>query len=189
MINFISKYLLLHIIVFVRTVRANIDQLNLVKIQRPTVPKYLNIILNDKKGCKNIYNVFISRQTDKPKHELKWEHLLNLNVSQNWWQKHYSIPFLVTKDTKLQWLQNRINCRILGTKSYLHKIEYIDTDSCTFCNMEPETIQHLFWDSIYINPLLGEFISWIRNICSENFVLIASEMILGKTNASVIQNF
>ena len=54
--------------------------------------------------------------------------------------------------------------------------------------MEPETIQHLFWDCIYINPLLGEFISWIRNICSENFVLIASEMILGKTNASVIQN-
>ena len=33
----------------VRTVRANIDQLNLVKIQRPTIPKYLNIILNDKK--------------------------------------------------------------------------------------------------------------------------------------------
>ena len=173
----------------VRTVRANIGQLNLVKIQRPTIPKYLNIILNDKKGCKNIYNVFISRQTDKPKHELKWEHLLNLHVNQNWWQKHYSIPFLVTKDTKLQWLQYRINYRILGTNSYLHKIKYIDTDLCTFCNMEPETIQHLFWDCIYINPLLGEFISWIRNICSEHFVLIASEMILGKTNASVIQNF
>ena len=43
--------------------------------------------------------------------------------------------------------------------------------------MEPETIQHLFWKCIYINPLLGEFISLIRNICSENFVLIASEMI------------
>ena len=86
-------------------------------------------------------------------------------------KKHYQIPFQVTRDTELQWLQYRINYRILATNSYLFKIKYIDSDTCSFCNIETETITHLLWDCIYINPLLGEFVTWVKNTSSENFEL------------------
>ena len=94
----------------------------------------------------------------------------------------------MTHDTKLQWLQYRITHRILGTNSYLFKIRYINSDLCSFCIREKETIKHLFWDCIYINPLIGEFVAWIKDVHSENFKLEAHDMILGKENASVIQN-
>ena len=172
----------------VRNIRSIIHQRYLDAVHRPVIPKYLNLILSEKKGCKKIYDIFISVLNDKPKHESKWEHIFNINVNHYWWKKHYRIPFQVTRDTKLQWLQYRINYRILATNSYLFKIKYVDTDTCSFCNIETETITHLFWDCIYINPLLGEVITWVKNTSSENFELVAHEVILGKDNASTIQN-
>ena len=132
----------------------------------------------DRKGCNRIYNVFLSCAIDQPKHELKWENIFNIAVNHNWWQRHYKIPFQVTHDTKLQWLQYRITHRILGTNSYLFKIRYINSDVCSFCSREKETIKHLFWDCIYINPLIGEFVAWIKDVHSENFELEAHDMIL-----------
>ena len=132
----------------VRNIRSIIHQRDLDVVHRPIIPKYLNLILSDKKGCKKIYDIFISISNDKPKHESKWEHIFNINVKHYWWKKHYQIPFQVTKDTKLQWLQYRINYRILAINSYLFKIKYIDSDTCSCCNIETETITHLFWDCI-----------------------------------------
>ena len=130
----------------VRNIRSIIHQRDLDVVHRPIIPKYLNLILSDKKGCKKIYDIFISSSNDKPKHESKWEHIFNISVNHYWWKKHYQIPFHVTRDTKLQWLQYRINYRILATNSYLFKIKYINSDTCSFCNIETETITHLFWD-------------------------------------------
>ena len=39
--------------------------------QRPIIPKYLNLILSTPRGCKKIYNAFISVFENKPKLEIK----------------------------------------------------------------------------------------------------------------------
>ena len=78
--------------------------------------------------------------------------------------------------------------RILGTNSYLCKIKIKNSDLCTFCNIERETIVHLFWDCIYVNPILGEFVTWVKTISKQNFELTAVNVILGKLNASAILN-
>ena len=172
----------------VRQIRVIIGTENLDRLCRPIIPQYLNIILADLKGCRNIYKCFNACSVDKYNHECKWENVLNLDVDRKWWQEHYNIPFSVTTDTKLQWLQFRIFHRIIATNSYLFQIKYVDSDVCTFCHYEKETITHLFWDCIYINPLWGEFIAWYNDKESENIVLDMVDVLFGKSNACVTLN-
>ena len=172
----------------VRQIRLIIGRENLDRLCRPIIPQYLNIIMADLKGCRNIYKCFNACPNDKFKHECKWENVLNLNVDRKWWQKHYNIPFTVTNDTKLQWLQFRIIHRIIATNSYLFNIKYVESDVCTFCHYEKETITHLFWDCIYINPLWGEFAAWYNDKQSENIVLDIVDVLFGKSNACATLN-
>ena len=56
------------------------------------------------------------------------------------------MPFKITKDPQLQWLQFRINNRILGTNYLRKKMKMVSSDLCTFCKTQAETIQHLFYE-------------------------------------------
>ena len=155
---------------------------------RPVIPNFLNIILSNRKGCKSIYKYLNKKNLPKPNHQLKWENILNLSVNQNWWNKHYPIVFKITKDSKLHWFQYRINYRILATNSYLHKIGYTDSDLCTFCQNERETIYHIFWGCTHVQTLWREFSRWISEKCSQNFILSAKDVILGKESLNDTKN-
>ena len=64
------------------------------------------------------------------------------------------MPFIISKDTKLQWFQSRINHFILGTNSLLNKINQIFENKCQFCKEDDETIEHIFWNCIKTQDLL-----------------------------------
>ena len=64
----------------VRQIRVIIGTENLDRLCRPIIPQYLNIILADLKGCRNIYKCFNACSVEKYKHECKWENVLNLDV-------------------------------------------------------------------------------------------------------------
>ena len=53
------------------------------------------------------------------------------------------MPFIISKVTKLQWFQSRINHFILGTNSLLNKINPTFDNKCQFCKIEEETIEHI----------------------------------------------
>lgn len=58
----------------------------------------------------------------------------------------YRTPFLVSQNTKLQWLQYRINHHILTTNVHLFRLGITESPYCSLCNDEIETIEHAFWD-------------------------------------------
>ena len=149
------------------------------KSQRPIIPKYLSIILSKQKGCRDIYDKFISIQHNKLKCELKWENILNIHRNTKWWQNHHIIPFDITKDTKLQWIQFRIIHRIIATNSFLKKIGYRETNLCTFCSVEEETTLHLFCECNYISSLWDDFNSWLSEKFLEEISLQKQDIILG----------
>ena len=60
------------------------------------------------------------------------------------WHKIFELPFKITRDSKLQWLQFQTLHRILPTNYYLHKLKLIESPNCSFCRKHPETIDHLF---------------------------------------------
>ena len=83
------------------------------------------------------------------------ETTLNLAMDLNW--KHiFKNPFIYTKDSKLQWLQYRINNRILGINNISQKMGIVNDNRCSFCQHENETIVHLFWDCIHVYTFIAQ---------------------------------
>ena len=74
---------------------------------------------------------------------MKWQNELNLLQNLEW-NKTFSLPFKITRDTNLRWFQVRINYRILGTNNLLFKMNIRVNDLYTFRLNEKETIKHLF---------------------------------------------
>ena len=79
------------------------------------------------------------------------------------WHTIYSSFKRSTSDTKLKWFQYRILCRILTTNDYLYKRKVNDSDRCTFCKTEKETIRHLLWDCTYSETFWKRVLDWITN--------------------------
>ena len=61
------------------------------------------------------------------------------------WTFVYLSPFKCTKVTKLIIFQLKILLRRLSTNSFLKKIGIRQSDICSFCKTEAESLIHLFW--------------------------------------------
>lgn len=82
----------------------------------------------------------------------KWQ--ANGNIfSEKTWSSIFELPFKVTQETKLRWLQFQTLHRIVPTNEYLFKLNILNSSSCTFCKNNIETIEHLFYDCIHVKEL------------------------------------
>jgi hypothetical protein len=122
----------------------NFSKEHCVKMYRPFSPLYFGIILQAKKTSQYIYR-FINISNNVPKSFEKWKSLHLYKELHFTVQDVFKNCFMVSKDSKVQWLQYRILHRILPVNYYLKKIKIVDSDVCTFCNSERETIEHIFF--------------------------------------------
>ena len=67
------------------------------------------------------------------------------------WDSIYLLPRKVTIESRTRDFQNKILNRILFTNKMLFKMKISDTDKCTFCNEEEETIEHLPANTHYLS--------------------------------------
>ena len=77
----------------------------------------------------------------------------------------FGLPFKVTNEMSLRWLQVRINHRILRLNYYLYKMKLVESDKCTFCNQVSETIQHIFWESEKVKYFWNGFEIMLHDNC------------------------
>ena len=59
------------------------------------------------------------------------------------WKKVYSSPFCTTLDSKLREFQYKILNNIVFTNDKLFRFGLSQSPNCTFCNEEPESLEHL----------------------------------------------
>ena len=157
------------------------------KITLPVRSLYLCNILKDKKGCRTIYNSFVTN-THIPKSIKKWQKEINFALDFQWF-RILNLPFKVTKDSSLRWLQFRINHRILGTNYLLSKMNLSDTGKCTFCNEEKETIEHLFFDCIVVSDLWKNFELCLKTKCGLLQInLSKSDVLFGNLKFDTVLN-
>ena len=107
----------------------------------------LAFIRKVQKGTKSVYEIF-SRDDKMPKCCSKWTNKLNTNV-------HWKIVFLKIhkiKDIGLKWFQIRIVHRILATNITLKAMGISDTENCSLCNEERDSIEHCLWQCKLIKP-------------------------------------
>lgn len=60
------------------------------------------------------------------------------------WGNIFELPFNVTLESKLQWMQYQILHRTVPSKYYLYKIYLKDSPLCSFRKLNIETIKHVF---------------------------------------------
>ena len=132
-------------------------------IAKPNMSSYLKFLKRDNKGCQIFYKILISNHST-PTSQIKWQNELTIQ-NQPPWDKIYSLPYNVTKDTNCRWFQYRLNHRILSTNMFLTKIGIKQDSLCTFCKSHNETLLHLFWCCEQVQTFWTDLTQWLKRKC------------------------
>lgn len=117
---------------------------------RPFLPHNIKTFCNNKKGTKHIYNILTTEKIT-PLGKVKWGKFFEILDLQ--WENIFTFPFLYTKDSKLQWLQFRINQYILTTNSFLFKIGKTDIKNCALYVKVMKKLSCICFGTVYMSKI------------------------------------
>ena len=92
-------------------------QLNVIREDEPLIPFHILPLFLDNTGNKKSYKI-LNYSGEIPTGLKKWNEYLFLFTEQVWEKINVNV-FKTTNDKKIQWLQYRINQRILTTNTFL----------------------------------------------------------------------
>ena len=117
---------------------------------------------------KQIYDSFLRKKQIPPTAQQK----LTDKYSETFinWEKVYSLPFRTTLDSKLREFQYKILNNIVFTNDKLFRFGLSQSPNCTFCNEEPESIEHLLSRCKVSSEFWKEVLSWLK----DNNIIIES---------------
>ena len=121
-----------------------INLLNNVSTTQKNKDNLIDIICKCSKACKTSYDFIIKKQASCPieKHN-SW--LNYLQIDDLPWNTIYKTCFGTFDEVKLKQFQYFFVQRIIPLNIFLFKCKLKDTELCSFCNSERETIEHFFW--------------------------------------------
>ena len=159
-----------------------IDQIH-SNINGPVCPISVLLLTKEKKGCRRFYSMFTNNKI-LPSSQIKWNNELMLPNSFNW-QHSYTLPYTITTDSHLQWLQFRFLHRILGTNTYLFKIGITNNNRCTFCGQREDNVLHLFWECNVTQGFIQRVENWLKHSCHhlEKLHISREDLFLGKVDS------
>ena len=82
-------------------------------------------------------------------------------------------------NTKFQWLQYRILQNILTTNYSVSKYDPNQDPKCTFCKLQPETVEHLFWNCFVVQKYLTDLNLWFVQNIGKDLISTKVDFILG----------
>jgi hypothetical protein len=110
------------------------------------------------KSLKFVYITLLKTLTHLPIHKfLKWEEILGIDIAD--WSIYFRILKKCCRDTYLINLQYKFLHRVIPTNTFLFKIHIKDTK---LCNVEDETVEHLFFTCPLIFPFLRAFYDCLK---------------------------
>ena len=156
--NDFLKYLtLLHSIPNAWKLKIKNENLNI-----PIAPTLISQIIKTNQTNQYIYRHILKKQTPVKKAEEKWnDEFENQNLN---WKKIYTISLAATKDVKLRNFHYKYIMRIIPTNKFLLKCGIGESALCDFCNMEIETIDHLFWQCKHVQTFWTEFSHFLSDL-------------------------
>ena len=143
----------------------NLDKSSLQKTYTPFIPFGLSFLFSKQSMSKEISETFKKNNSEPIAQRRFTEN--GLNFDKHHWKRIYSLPYKCTLDTSLHWLQYRILHRILATNTLPFKMNIVQSDICSFCGTERETLEHLFYDCYIVKEFLSDICQWF----SENLNL------------------
>ena len=156
----------------------NFDDINICS-QCPFKPFNFEFLLLDNKGSRRLYDLLISSRKVVRHFVDKWQAVGDIRLNCKQWSNIYLIPYKCTLHTKLRWFQFRLIHRILGTNSFLAKIGKIESNLCTFCRSEEETLLHLFCTCPITLSFWDKVLTWIKNKLNLTLILDKQMQLFG----------
>ena len=130
---------------------------------------------------KSVYKCFVNFKCERPVSEIKFEQ--RYTVAKEDWDDLYMIPYRATCESHLIAFQFKVNHNILYTNEMLFKTGMVHSSSCSFCNAELETVDHMLFNCFVLKPLweyiLNKYLSVIDvniNLCVKNVIFGLPEM-------------
>ena len=106
--------------------------------------KHVKMVLYERKR--------LSLEDSDYKYKIKHQ-LIQGFISDEEWKAIFLIPTLSPVENKIKDLQYKIIMRFVPTNYLLYKMKKVSSQTCTFCNLEPETIEHLFFQCIHVKDI------------------------------------
>ena len=90
------------------------------------------------------------------------------------WKKIYSLPFVVTIETKIREFQYKLLNDIVFTNEKLFRFKMIDSPLCSFCKKDVESLENLLFHCTFVESFWKTFTSWLtnQNITLETLTLV-----------------
>ena len=108
-----------------------------------------------KKKSKDYYTKLISKKAEFSSNSFVLKRDYNLNEDQL--RKVFLLPHTVCSEAYVKAFQYKVLNLILYTNTKLYKIGYISDDKCSFCESEPETLLHVFFNCVYSKLFWKDF--------------------------------
>ena len=86
----------------------------------------------------------------------------------------------VSSEMFIRSFQFKILNDITFTNSRLAKIGYVQDDSCTFCRVSPETVNHLFYECTYTNKFWKDFKKFWFALSGKHVEFSLQDVLIGK---------
>ena len=138
-----------------------------------------NAPLEDLPSTRIAYATLLSNNVSPQSSENR---ILNYGFSKESIQKVYSLPFLITKDSKLIAFQFKIIHHILPTKSSLFRVGITESDICSLCAIEKQTLNHLLYHCTVSKAFWNRFTSWWYQKFNQVLFLTESNILYGWHN-------
>ena len=138
------------------------DVIARIDVLKPVLLKFdsQNYIDLAKANSKQIYNLLLNLVIEKPTGKIKLVEKFKLLESDC--SDIFTLPFLITISNQLRAFQYKILHNILYLNEFLsHKAKWSVDPLCTFCKTENETIQHLFFECIFVKTFWNELYLWL----------------------------
>ena len=90
----------------------------------------------------------------------------------------------VSSEMFIRSFQFKILNDITFTNSRLAKIGYVQDDSCTFCRVSPETVNHLFYECTHTNQFWKDFKNFWFALSGIHVELSLQDVMIGKKKKS-----
>ena len=148
----------------------------------PNFPFQTKILFKNKKGCRDFYQI-LNFNNIEPIMKEKWHRDLETVMDMKIWKQIFKTCFKVFDNTRLMWFQCRILYRILGTKLYLFKLKMDICNRCRLCQLEPESIIHIFTACPKSKAIWLKIKNWINTELGIHLDFSTSTIILGYLNS------
>ena len=154
----------------------------------PWCQPHISLILSDSESNQMIKKEFKQNDDWTPTAINSWTRDIAVNCDLLFWQKIFKIPFSIGFDAWMKMFQYKILHRILPTNKKLCQFGIKPSNICDYCNLEEESLIHIFCECDISACIWEEVINWYNTFGYNINYLSDIQILLGDQKLDPILN-